>query len=34
LGLMRKVTISRRVAMATQERLDGWTITLMESPKR
>lgn len=34
LGLMRKVTISRRVAMANQERLDGWTITLMEAPKR
>ena len=34
LGLMRKVTISRRVAIGTQERLDGWTITLMESPKR
>jgi hypothetical protein len=34
LGLMRKVTISRRVATASQERLDGWTITLMESPKR
>jgi hypothetical protein len=34
LGLMRKVTINRRVAMAAQERLDGWTITLMESPKR
>lgn len=34
LGLMRKVAINRRVTMAAQERVEGWTITLVDSPKR
>ena len=34
LGLMRKLTISRRVSVDKLERVDGWTITLVEAPKR
>jgi hypothetical protein len=33
-GLMRKVTINRRISMGPQDRLDGWVITLVEAPKR
>jgi hypothetical protein len=33
-GLMRKVTINRRITMGPQDRIDGWVITLLELPKR
>ena len=33
-GLMRKVTINRRITAGPQDRVDGWIITLLEAPKR
>jgi hypothetical protein len=33
-GLMRKVTINRRITAGNQDRLDSWVITLVETPKR
>ena len=33
-GLMRKVTINRRVTAGPLDRVDGWVITLVEAPKR
>jgi hypothetical protein len=33
-GLMRKVTINRRISAGPQERTDSWVITLVEAPKR
>ncbi|HET9219185.1 MAG TPA: hypothetical protein VFR18_19525 [Terriglobia bacterium] len=33
-GLMKNVAINRRIVAGGQERLDGWIITLVESPKR
>jgi hypothetical protein len=33
-GLMRKVTINRRITVGPLDRLDGWIITLVEAPKR
>jgi hypothetical protein len=33
-GLMRKVTINRRITAGALDRLEGWIITLVEPPKR
>jgi len=33
-GLMRKLTINRRIAVQGQDRLEGWTISLVDVPKR
>jgi len=33
-GLMRKITINRRITAGPLDRLDGWVITLVEAPKR
>ena len=33
-GLMKKIAINRRISAGGQERLDGWVIKLVESPKR
>jgi hypothetical protein len=33
-GLMRKVSINRRISAGPQERTDSWVITLVEAPKR
>jgi hypothetical protein len=33
-GLMRKITINRRISAGSMERVDSWTITLVEAPKR
>ena len=33
-GLMRTITINRRISAGNMERVDGWTITLVGSPKR
>ena len=34
LGLMREVTVNRRIAAGPVQRLDGWTIRLVSAPKR
>ena len=34
LGLMREVTVNRRVSVSNASRLDNWQIRLVEGPKR
>jgi hypothetical protein len=33
-GLMRKISVNRRITAGGQDRLDAWVITLLEAPKR